>query len=499
MLPMKKFSLLLFALLAFTLAADSLRYDEELFNAVNTKNRNDKALQLIDIASKFGNNTRTPLLLLHKENSEAPFPESVIKKYDKLWKLRPYDIHVVCTGISLYVNAGVDAGRILELFSLTENYGSDLNPDEAAASKPVIDSIKSMRLTLHNDVGINSGGLEYLQKINADDFLFPDALAFFCSNAAYRAKLLGNDALAKKLTAKLQVFAAKHAAKFEDAPEDVLLDEMKTAYSNANAKSGTELFKLYLKRFPGGSKRLVACGIFVSGATDFKTAAGLLETIKFVDPLMKEHMLWRLAINTGNRTVAKQLCEKFSGQEKQDAVSEYSLRFKEPAELLKMGNDSKYPDDVRALCKMAYAIECGNVNSYREGRALFKDKNLSANDINTIAYTAAKLGVDLDEAEKMLRDVVKKYPHNPAFLDSLGYLCYRKRLYAEAEKYTLLALEKIRSDIPAEEILTHLADIRLARGDFYNARKIFRRALELCSDLESSDAKYIKKKLQELE
>jgi tetratricopeptide (TPR) repeat protein len=86
--------------------------------------------------------------------------------------------------------------------------------------------------------------------------------------------------------------------------------------------------------------------------------------------------------------------------------------------------------------------------------------------MNSFAYTACELGIDLAKSEKTLRKVVSAEPDNAAYLDSLAYACYRRGLYAEAQNYIEDALRKIDLETPASVILEHAGDIARASQAF---------------------------------
>lgn len=97
-----------------------------------------------------------------------------------------------------------------------------------------------------------------------------------------------------------------------------------------------------------------------------------------------------------------------------------------------------------------------------------------AEALNFVGYTYAERGVHLDEAERLLGRALELRPGNGFFLDSLGWIYFRKGELARA----LQALERADAAAGAEPtILEHLGDAyrRAQRGA--DAERAYRRAL----------------------
>ncbi|MCX7700760.1 MAG: tetratricopeptide repeat protein [Gemmataceae bacterium] len=114
---------------------------------------------------------------------------------------------------------------------------------------------------------------------------------------------------------------------------------------------------------------------------------------------------------------------------------------------------------------------------------------------NDLGYIWADHDMNLDEAEKLIRkaielerknrdelrkrgDLLPEYDHdNAAYLDSLGWVLFKKKQYAEA-KVPLLEAVKLKEGENIE-ILDHLADVHMALGEKAEAIAVWKRALEL--------------------
>lgn len=81
--------------------------------------------------------------------------------------------------------------------------------------------------------------------------------------------------------------------------------------------------------------------------------------------------------------------------------------------------------------------------------------------LNYLGYSWADRGVNLDEAERLLTQAVAIDPDNAAYLDSMGWLYFRKKEYDKAVQFLSQAASLSRDALIEE----HLGDARAALGD----------------------------------
>jgi tetratricopeptide (TPR) repeat protein len=144
---------------------------------------------------------------------------------------------------------------------------------------------------------------------------------------------------------------------------------------------------------------------------------------------------------------------------------------------------------------------------------LMKDDPDNPTFLNDLGYIWADHDMKIDEAEKMIRKAIDKDREqrkkaedlpkeldvdNAAFLDSLGWVLFKKKDYKDAKKY-LLDATKLK-DGKHVEILDHLADVHMALGEKDEAVKVWEEALKQKDGTrrEKERAKIIEKKLADL-
>lgn len=98
--------------------------------------------------------------------------------------------------------------------------------------------------------------------------------------------------------------------------------------------------------------------------------------------------------------------------------------------------------------------------------------------LNFLGYTLAQTGGDLEEAERLVRKALELRPESAAFLDSLGWVLFKKGDAEGAAEY----LERAVNGGPEDAtLLEHLGEVSVKLGRKQRALECFTRALDLIS------------------
>ena len=114
---------------------------------------------------------------------------------------------------------------------------------------------------------------------------------------------------------------------------------------------------------------------------------------------------------------------------------------------------------------------------------------------NSVGYIAAVLGIDLPRARKLLTEALSKEPGNVAFIDSMAWIAYKEKRYAEAEELIRKALENLPS--PCDGIATifeHAGDIFAVREK--SPKRYYSLALKYAPFERTFDTAALKKKIE---
>jgi tetratricopeptide (TPR) repeat protein len=115
-----------------------------------------------------------------------------------------------------------------------------------------------------------------------------------------------------------------------------------------------------------------------------------------------------------------------------------------------------------------------------------------ATALNYLGYTYADIGTNLDEAEELVKTALELKPGDGYFMDSLGWVYFKKGFFDKATIWLKKAAELVPED---PIILEHLADAYIEAGIPETAMKYYRLALEKKVE---QDATQLKEKIEAL-
>jgi len=134
-----------------------------------------------------------------------------------------------------------------------------------------------------------------------------------------------------------------------------------------------------------------------------------------------------------------------------------------------------YPESVDILYAHALAAEkMGRDDIFEQRlRSVLQIEPGNARALNALGYFLADRSLELDEAERYIRQAIAIMPTDPAIIDSLGWVSYRKGDYPEA----LRLLRKAYQLLFDPEIAAHLGEVLWVSGDQKSATEIWDDAL----------------------
>ncbi len=94
---------------------------------------------------------------------------------------------------------------------------------------------------------------------------------------------------------------------------------------------------------------------------------------------------------------------------------------------------------------------------------------------NTLAYLWAEQGTDLEEASKLINEVLQSAPKNAAYLDTKGWILFKMKRPYDALQYLLKAAELEKDPV----IFDHAGDALAATGMQAEAVEFWKKSFEL--------------------
>jgi tetratricopeptide (TPR) repeat protein len=110
-------------------------------------------------------------------------------------------------------------------------------------------------------------------------------------------------------------------------------------------------------------------------------------------------------------------------------------------------------------------------------KSIAVDPANAAEAYNYIGFMWAEHNLHLDEAEEMIGRALQLDPNNGAYLDSLGWLYYRKGKYEEALNELLRAAQNLKSDDPI--VFDHIGDTYSKLNRIAQAFEFWQKAIAL--------------------
>ncbi len=191
----------------------------------------------------------------------------------------------------------------------------------------------------------------------------------------------------------------------------------------------------------------------------------------------------RMLMKRDERVAAFQLLDEYAAKKRTEALD---VEFAKAALLDDLGKTNeaiallqlaleRYPDHPGVRYQIALIQDKAGLthDSVRNFESLLKDRPEDASLLNALGYSLADRNQKLPRAEQMIRKALQASPDNPAFLDSLGWVRYRRGDVPGA----LPSLERAYRIFPDPEIASHWGELLWVSGKQAEARALWARSL----------------------
>jgi tetratricopeptide (TPR) repeat protein len=207
----------------------------------------------------------------------------------------------------------------------------------------------------------------------------------------------------------------------------------------------------------------------------------------------------RLLMKKDDRVAAFRLLDEYAASERAEALD---VEFAKAALLDDLGKSTdavallelaleRYPDHPGVRYQIALIQDKAGLTreSLRNFESLLKDRPEDASLLNALGYSLADRNLKLPRAETLIRKALEASPDNPAFLDSLGWVRFRRADIPGALPY----LERAYRIFPDPEIASHWGEVLWVSGKQAEARALWARSLA-----RSPDSKPLKATIERL-
>ncbi|MEJ0087170.1 MAG: tetratricopeptide repeat protein [Pseudomonadota bacterium] len=191
----------------------------------------------------------------------------------------------------------------------------------------------------------------------------------------------------------------------------------------------------------------------------------------------------RLLMQRDNRVAAFQLLDEFAAKERSEsldvefakaALLDDTGHITEAIALLQLALE-RFPDHPGVRYQIALTQEKAGLtrDSVKSFESLLRERPEDASLLNALGYSLADRNQKLPRAESMIRKALSVSPDNPAFLDSLGWVMFRRGDIPGA----LPHLERAYRIFPDAEIASHWGELLWVSGKQTEARALWARSL----------------------
>jgi tetratricopeptide (TPR) repeat protein len=223
------------------------------------------------------------------------------------------------------------------------------------------------------------------------------------------------------------------------------------------------------------------------GRTDL-ALEGYTKLIEMGGGLIVRGRAARLLMKKDDRTAAFRILDEAAQKERSEALD---VEFAKAALLEEAGKPTeaiallqlaleRFPDHPGLRYQIALIQDKAGLTreSVKSFESLLKDRPDDASLLNALGYSLADRDQKLPRAETLIRKALEASPDNPAFLDSLGWVRFRRGDAAGALPY----MERAYRIFPDAEIASHWGEILWTSGKQSEARALWARALARSPD-----------------
>jgi tetratricopeptide (TPR) repeat protein len=215
---------------------------------------------------------------------------------------------------------------------------------------------------------------------------------------------------------------------------------------------------------------------------------GYTELIEAGAGLVARGRAARLLLKSGDRETAFRLLDEIASKDRSETLSvelakaallEDVGKPQEAIALLKLALE-EFPEHPGIRMQIALIQEKAGLtpDALRTLEKLLKERPEDASVLNALGYSLADRNMKLPRAETLIRKALEASPDNPAYLDSLGWVRFRRGDVAGAMPY----LERAYRIFPDAEVAAHWGELLWVSGKQAEARALWARALARSPD-----------------
>ena len=430
-------------------------------------------MKLLEVIEKDLSNAETPLQAFRTSFKKLKTRKAVLEKFNTLWKKYPADPQLTLHGVAINSACGVSPQELLPKMSVV------MTPQKLVNTISWDSSATFMLLRHAADAMLKNREYEKLADLfkvwqktpqphkTAAAIILGEA----CYTGAARAWAAGKDKIATTLD-KSFTEALSSVRKSERTISDRRVAEnILYLYLKFRPVMPREALR-FIRDYDGRTKSLesnlwkLTAAVECGSIEDFNKA---LTLVSEMNPRFDAAELrFKLLVNAGKFSEAKKALKRLPQKNHFDLlILLYAKQkaWKELHSLITKALQAGTPPDYKiGHLLVSMAEKSGDTAMFRMGEKMLMPYIKSPSVANSIGYVSAVLNLDLPRARKLLTSALSQSPREMAFLDSMAWIAFKEKNYAEAEKFINAALEEITPSDGIAVAMEHAGDIAAARG-----------------------------------
>ena len=469
---------------AIKLDPKNLWYRLKLADIYREGGKNESAMQELKKARQYHPNNSELLYELAQAYSNDGQPLKANQVYNRLLYLKGEDIGLRLQRLGNFNSVNMQDSAVAELEKIRDLSPGNISTLQVLASEYIeMDKLDEAREVLKSAIRINDRNTQILLMLSD----------IYVKQAQW-------DSLEALLTKTVTDPAA--ATQHKISVTRNLYTKFKNDRDNENLRSitGRVLEKLMENEAESGGAQKLAAEFFVSTNQPEPALKALEKTNRLTpadDTAWKQRL--QLLLSEGKVEQAVEVGRKAAEAIPQDPVVLYFLgsahysngNHKEAMESLSEATELP----ARRPLKSSIWATLGDASaaagdwsnaflSYEQSLELDPDNPVV---LNNYAYYLSTRDRNLDKAERMARKALSLEPNNPSYLDTMGWIHYKKGEYEKAEKHIRKSLDTGRA---SAEVMEHLGDVLDKLNRTEEAQMWWKKALE-----KDSTRTHLKKKI----
>ena len=444
-------------------------------NALLEKDPEQQCFKLLDVIEKDLNNAETPLQAFRTAFQKLKKCDAVLQKYNAMWEKNPDHILAALHGSALNRACDVPASlRIKQLAPLLT-----LPPQQLTTRLLWKKEHLFLLLPAAADAMVQAGEYDKLlslfqlwQKAPSPYAMLSGlVLADYCYTAAAQSYATGAEERGKALEkcfneATALIDAGSGKISDRRSADAVLYFYIKFRFIMKN--KAIAFARDYDKRIRSTESNiwLLTTAVECGSVADFNNAAS---AVTEMNPRFDTtELLFKTLLNAGMYAEAEKALKKLPEKHHFTLYCQLLTMKKEWKTLyrfISQAIQSGTPPDYRiGHILLSLAEKLKDPDMFRMAEKILAPQMQLPAFANSVGYVSAVLNLDLPNARKLLTYALSKEPENVAYLDSMAWIAFREKRYAEAEQLINKALARIKPREGIATIFEHAGDIAAAQG-----------------------------------